>query len=324
MNVLSQDERVRVVSALTEGNSLRATERMTGVSRPAIARLLLLAGDGCRRLHDTMMRELRSDVLELDELWCFVGKKEARVQPEDPPEFGDAYTWVALDAVTKLVPAYRVSKRTANDARAFAFDLRARVIGAPQISTDGFKPYLEAIEAAFGSRVNYAQVIKTYRADEAGGASRDQVRYSRGRVERCHKRVVVGAPDLDRASTSYAERNNLTTRMHVRRFTRLTNGFSKRVLYLEAAVSLHFAAYNLCRVHERLRVTPAMQAGVTDRVWSLAELLDAALTAPEPPPWPSMPPPPRRPPAAPPVATSQLPGMARGSNGEQLALPGFA
>lgn len=151
MNVLSQDERVRVVSALTEGNSLRATERMTGVSRPAIARLLLLAGDGCRRLHDTMMRELRSDVLELDELWCFVAKKEAKVREGDPPEFGDAYTWVALDAVTKLVPAYRVSKRTANDARAFACDLRARVIGAPQISTDGFKPYLEVTPAFSGS-----------------------------------------------------------------------------------------------------------------------------------------------------------------------------
>jgi IS1 family transposase len=316
MNVLSQDERVRVVSALTEGNSLRATERMTGVCRPAIARLLLLAGNGCRRLHDALMRDLRSDVLELDELWCFVGKKEAKVREGDPPEFGDAYTWVALDAVTKLVPAYRVSKRTALDARAFALDLRARVVGTPQISTDGFKPYLEAIEAAFGARVNYAQVIKSYRSDEAGGASRDDVRYSRGRVERCHKRVVVGSPDLDRASTSYAERNNLTTRMHVRRFTRLTNGFSKRVLYLEAAVSLHFAAYNLCRVHERLRVTPAMQAGVTDRVWSLAELLNAALTAPEPPPWPSVPP-------SLPVRPATR-GIVVSNTSGQLFLPGVA
>ncbi len=316
MNVLSNDERVRVVSALTEGNSLRATERMTGVCRPAIARLLLLAGDGCRKLHDTLMREVRSDVLELDELWCFVAKKEARVKPEDPPEFGDAYTWVALDAVTKLVPAYRVAKRTALDARAFAFDLRARVVGAPQISTDGFKPYLEAIEAAFGSRVNYAQVLKTYRSDEAGGASRDEVRYSRGRVTRCVKRVVSGSPEMDRVSTSYAERNNLTTRMHIRRFTRLTNGFSKRVLYLEAAVALHFAAYNLCRVHQTLRVTPAMQAGVTDRVWSLAELLDAALTAPEPPPWPPMPP-------APPVRPAMLALVAPAVSG-QLSLPGFA
>lgn len=316
MNVLSNDERVRVVSALTEGNSLRATERMTGVCRPAIARLLLLAGDGCRKLHDTLMREVRSDVLELDELWCFVAKKEARVKPEDPPEFGDAYTWVALDAVTKLVPAYRVAKRTALDARAFAFDLRARVVGAPQISTDGFKPYLEAIEAAFGSRVNYAQVLKTYRSDEAGGASRDEVRYSRGRVTRCVKRVVSGAPEMDRVSTSYAERNNLTTRMHIRRFTRLTNGFSKRVLYLEAAVSLHFAAYNFCRVHQTLRVTPAMQAGVTDRVWSLAELLDAALTAPEPPPWPPMP-------SAPPARPAMRALVAPTVNG-QLSLPGVA
>jgi len=317
VNVLSIGERVRVVSALVEGCSLRATERMTGVFRQAVTSLLVRVGAGCARLHGAMMRGLHCNVLELDEVWSFVGKKEGHLRAEDPPEYGDAYTFVALDATTKLIPSYLVGKRTTEATQAFVGDLRARVVGAPQITTDGFKPYIEAIEAAFGTRVQYAQILKTYRADEAGGASRDDVRYSRGRVVRSVKRRVTGTPDEELISTSKVERQNLTLRMQQRRFTRLTNAFSKCVANLAHAVALYVAHYNLCRVHMTLRVTPAMQAGLADHVWSLEELIEAALSAPEPPPlpMPSLPPPPMPRPPAPrlgPVAV--LPG--------QLELPG--
>lgn len=284
MNELSRTERVRVLSALTDGCSLRATERIAGVGRQAITALLLRVGAGCERLHDAMMRDLRCDVLELDELWSFIAKKEARVQPDDPAYAGDCYTWIALDARTKLVPSYRVAKRSTEDAKAFARDLRARVVGRPQITSDGHKAYLEALEEAFGAKVDYAQVLKEYHSDEAGGASRDDVRYSRGRVKRCVKRPITGSPNEANISTSYVERQNLTVRLNVRRCTRLTNGFSRRMENHRAAMALQFAAYNLCRVHGTLRVTPAMEAGLTRDVWGLGELLDAALSAPVPPP----------------------------------------
>lgn len=317
MNVLSNGERVRVVSALVEGNSLRATERMTGVFRQAITNLLRRVGAGCARLHDAMMRELHCDVLELDEVWTFVGKKEGHLREGDPPEFGDAYTFIALDATAKIIPAYLVGKRSTEATQAFIHDLRARVVGAPQVTTDGFKPYVEAIEAAFGTRVQYAQILKTYRGDEAGGASRDDVRYSRGRVVRSVKRRVTGTPDVESISTSKVERQNLTVRMSQRRFTRLTNAFSKCVANLAHAVALYVAHYNLCRVHMTLRVTPAMQAGIADHVWSLEELVEAAFSAPEAPPLPPPPPPPppRPRPSAPRLGpTTVLPG--------QMELPG--
>jgi IS1 family transposase len=264
------------------------------------------------------MRDLHCDVLELDEVWSFVGKKEGHLRDGDPEEYGDAYTWVAIDARTKLVPVHLVDKRTTEAAHAFAKELRGRIIGAPQLTTDGLKAYVEAIEAAFGSRVQYAQILKTYAKDESSGASRDDVRYSRGRVTRSVKRVVIGAPDEAKISTSYVERGNLTLRMGQRRFTRLTNGFSKRLEHLRAAVALHFAHYNFCRVHMTLRVTPAMEAGLTDHVWTVEELIGAALDAADAPPPPPLPKPPprggtfgRRP-----TSTATLPG--------QLPLPGVS
>jgi IS1 family transposase len=269
------------------------------------------------------MRELRCDVLELDEIWAYVGKHQARLTANDPPEYGDTYTWLATDAIAKLIPVWRVSKRGADDALAFAHDLRARVVGVPQISTDGYTPYLDAIEAAFGARVHYAQVLKTYGGDEASGnARRDDVRYGRSRVTRCVKRTITGTPDLARANTSYSERGNLTLRMNQRRFTRLTNAYSKCLRNLTAAVALYVAHFNLCRVHMALRITPAMAAGVSDHVWSLAELLDAALTAPEPTPLPT-----------PPVVPASLRRVRRtgpescappSNDDRQLRLPGVA
>ena len=274
-------------------------------------------GDGCRCLLDERMRDLYCDVLELDEIWTFVHKKEGHRVESDPAEWGDVYTWIAMDARTKLVPSHFVAKRTTESANTFAADLRARVLGAPQITTDGLAAYIEAIEGAFGTRVHYAQILKTYAADESSGASRDDVRYSRGRVLRSVKRVITGTPDDDKINTSFVERGNLTLRMQQRRFTRLTNAFSKKTDNLRAAVGLHFAHYNFCRVHMTLRVTPAMEAGITDHVWSVEELISEALAAREAP--PSMPvvlaPPPRgarfgrRP-----TNNAPLPG--------QLALPG--
>ncbi len=316
MNVLTMGERVRVVSALAEGTSLRATGRLAEVDRKTVTSLLLMVGEGCRCLLDERMRDLHCDVLELDEIWCFVFKKEGHLRDGDPAEYGDTYTWVAIDARTKLVPVHLVGKRSSEAGHAFARELRGRVLGAPQITSDGLKIYVEAIEAAFGSRVDYAQILKTYAKDEASGASRDDVRYSRGRVTRSVKRVVIGAPDVGKISTSYVERGNLTIRMSQRRFTRLTNAYSKRLEHLRAAVALHFAVYNFCRVHMTLKVTPAMEAGLTDHVWSVEELITEAYAALESPPPPPLPPPPprggtfgRRP-----TSTATLPG--------QLPLPG--
>lgn len=291
MNVLSMGARVRVVSALVEGTSLRATERLTGVCRQAITGFLLTVGEGCRCVLDERMRDLHCDVLELDEAWSFVGKKEGHLAPHDPEEWGDQYTWIALDARTKLVPVHLVAKRTAAAAHTFAAELRARVLGAPQITTDGLKAYVEAIEAAFRSRVHYAQVLKTYRDErETDDSPRDDTKYSGRRVVRSVKRVVIGEPDEAKINTSFVERGNLTLRMQQRRFTRLTNAFSKKLDNLRAAVALHFGHYNFCRVHMTLRATPAMEAGITDHAWSVEELITAALDAYDAPPPPPLPP----------------------------------
>ena len=279
MNALPMGVRVRVVSSLVEGVSLRGTGRMTDVGREAVTALLLRMGDGCERLHDARMRDLRCDVLELDEAWSFVFKKQGHLAEDDPAEYGDAYTWIAIDADTKLVPCFRVDKRSTAAAHAFAAELRARVVGKPQITSDGFKAYLGAIENSFGTRVNYAQISKEYYGDESDDAPRDDRRYSGRRVKRSLKRPITGTPDEARISTCFVERQNLTLRMGMRRFTRLTNAFSKRVKNLRAAVNLHFAHYNFCRVHMTLRVTPAMEAGLTDHVWTIEELVTAALAA---------------------------------------------
>lgn len=275
MNTLPLDSKVSVVSALVEGNSIRSTERMLKIHRDTIMRLGVEVGRGCEAMHNEMVRGLWSSQVEIDEIWCFVGKKQKRVQPTDCQDFGDAYTFTAIDAHSKLCVSYLTDKRTWNAACRFLMDMRARIQGRPQISSDAFTPYTDAVERAFGSEVDYAQLMKEYGTE--GGGDDAAHRYSPGRIKHLDKWPVQGNPDMTKASTSYVERQNLTMRMAMRRFTRLTNGFSKKLENLRAAVSLHFGWYNFCRPHETIRVTPAMEAGLTDHVWSIGELVAVAL-----------------------------------------------
>lgn len=274
MNVLSFDRQVRVVSALVEGCSLRATERLSGANRETVGNLALDLGERCAGLHDALLCDVRSSVLELDEIWAFIGKKQRRVQPTDPLEMGDSYTYIGLDANKKAIISYAVGKRDAATTNAFALDLRSRVLGRPQITTDGFAPYVEAIMRAFGEEVDYSMLIKQY----GNTPDEDQRRYGPARCVGAKKVWIAGEPDYDKTSTSYVERGNLTIRMQVRRFTRLTNAFSKKLRNHRAAVSLHVCWHNFCRVHETLRTTPAVAVGVADHVWSVAELVETAQT----------------------------------------------
>lgn len=290
MNVLPFEKQTRVIAALTEGCSIRATERLTDVHRDTIMRLGVQVGEGCRRLLDGMLRDLQVGVIELDEQWAFIQKKAKRVRPDDPKEYGDCYLFLALDATSKAVLTYVVGKRSAENTRAIVNDLRARVLNRPQITSDGWPAYPDAIDAAFGGDVDFATIVKNYAVTQGNEAA---VRYSPGSIRATERTVWRGAPKREHISTSYVERFNLTTRLAMRRFTRLTNGFSKKLANHQAAIALHVAHYNLCRVHETLRCTPAMALGVTDHVWSIAELIDAALTGPVAAPMPPAPEPER-------------------------------
>ena len=272
-NVLPRDKQIAAIAALCEGVSIRATERLTGVNRGTIMGLGARVGQGCAKLHNALMRNLNVSRLEFDEIWQYVGKKRKAVKASDPVTVGDQYTYIALGGSSKAIISYYTGKRTADATYAFAKDVRDRVLGAPEISTDGLPAYPGAIERAFNRRCSHGVIVKEYAAFEQGNeASR---RYSPGDVVAVSVERVIG--NQVQVSTSYIERQNLTIRMQQRRFTRLTNAFSKKFEHHEAAVALYAAHYNFCRVHETLRVTPAMQLGVTDHVWSIGELFDAAL-----------------------------------------------
>lgn len=279
MNRLPFERQIEVVAALTEGCSIRATERLTGAHRDTIMRLGLAVGAGCAGLHDRMFRNLNVDYIELDELWSFVGKKQRRLTQRDGADKGDQYIFTALDRFKKAIIAYRVGKRDANNTRRFLYDLRERVLNTPQINSDAFPAYADAVESAFGDDCHYAQIVKRYVGEPPINAAR---RYSPGVVVGVEKHVVIGFPAKPMISTSIVERSNLCARMASRRLTRLTNGFSKKLENHKAAFSLYAAHYNLCRVHESLRATPAMALGLTDHPWSIAELIAAASTKPEP------------------------------------------
>lgn len=272
MNKLSLDKQVSVIGGLVEGCSIRSLERMTGIHRDTIMRLSIRIGEGCTRLMDEKMRGLKLDQVQVDEIWGYVGKKQRIVTDADNrAAVGDAWTFVAMDRRTKLVPCFRVGKRTREDAQAFIGDLAGRLVTRCQLSSDGLSAYIEACELAFGSNVDYGQIVKSYQAEGAGTG-----RYSPPKVVATEKTIISGNPDHKMICTSHIERLNLTTRMQMRRFTRLTNAFSKKMENLKAAVGLHFAHYNLSRIHSSIRVTPAMEADVADHIWTLEELVIAA------------------------------------------------
>jgi IS1 family transposase len=273
MNILPVEKQIAAVAALTEGNSIRATERLVGVHRHTVMRLGVRIGQGCEALHDMMFRDLHIQQLQFDELWAYVGKKQKRLKPGEHAEKGDQYTFLALDALNKAIVSYRVGKRDGETTLAFVQDVRNRVLGIPFISSDAFLPYEPSIRAVFGNTCHYGQIVKTYVGESPKDAAR---RYSPGTVVGVKRFQVIGKPPKFLVSTSLIERANLTVRMGSRRFTRLTNGYSKKLENHAAAVSLFVAHYNLCRVHETLRITPAMALELTDRPWSIAELIQVA------------------------------------------------
>lgn len=272
MNRLTREDRIRVVSCLVEGNSIRATVRMTGVAKNTVAKLLLDLGAACLRFQDAEMRNLPCERLQCDEIWSFVYAKQKNVSPEmfdGGKHAGDVWTWVAIDADTKLVPTWMVGSRDADSAYQFISDLAGRLSHRVQLTTDGHKAYLNAVEEVFGTEIDYAMVRKIY-----GNTGESERRYSPAECTGCQTEVIMGAPDKKHVSTSYVERQNLTMRMSMRRFTRLTNAFSKKIENHVAAISLHFMHYNFCRIHKTLKVTPAMAAGISQKLWEIGDIVD--------------------------------------------------
>jgi IS1 family transposase len=277
MNRLTTAQRAQIVGCLVEGNSIRATVRMTGAAKNTITKLLVDLGAACSEYQDGVTRDLPCKVIECDEIWAYSYAKQKNVPDEHKGTFGygDVWTWTALDADTKLVPTWLVGERTVDDAVVFMRDLERRLANRVQLTTDGHQAYVAAVGLAFGRDVDWAQIQKTYSSDP-----KDERRYSPPVCTGTKVRVLKGDPDPDRISTSYVERQNLTMRMGMRRFTRLTNAFSKKVENLSHAVALHFMFYNFARIHQTTKKTPAMAAGLTDHKWSLYEIA-ALLDGPE-------------------------------------------
>lgn len=270
MNRLTTGKRMVVIGALVEGNSVRSTCRMTGVSLPAVLKLLADMGAACARYQDEVIRGVRATRIQVDEIWQFCYAKAKNVPEEKRGQlgYGDVWTWVAIDADTKLVPSWRVGPRDVGTAYDLMRDLSSRLANRVQLTTDGLKLYIGAVEDAFGGDIDYSMLVKLH------GASGDpDTRCSPAKCIGCIPRPVTGDPDPKHVSTSYVERQNLTMRMSMRRLTRLTNGFSKKVENHAAAVARHYQFYNFARIHQTLRVTPAMAAGIADHVWSLEEIV---------------------------------------------------
>src|SRR5437660_4075052 len=274
-NHLNKSQEVQVIGGFAEGSSLRALTRMTGIHRSAVARVALNVGHGCARLLDEKMRDLTCNYLQFDEIWGFIGKKEKHVSFSDDPTLGDVWTFCAIDSETKIVPAFRVGKRNHVTANAFVSDIASRLKNRPQISSDGLRSYIEAVENAFGADVDYGMAIKNYGADT--GEHHQERRYSAPEVTSIERRIVAGRPEVDLISTSHVERLNGTTRNHVKRLARLTYAFSKKLEHFEAAVALHFAYYNFVRTHSTLKMTPAMFAGIERDFWTVGDLVEATL-----------------------------------------------
>lgn len=271
MNRLTKEERIQVVKCLVEGNSIRGTVRMTGVAKNTIQKLLLDLGEACEAYQVEHLVNLPCRRVQVDEIWSFVGAKQKQVNA-GAAGLGDIWTWTALDADTKLIASWQVGDRGAETAYRFISDLAGRLANRVQLTSDGHKVYVEAVDKAFGTEIDYAMLVKQYGSDNRDVGS--EVRYSPALCTGAKKEIVMGTPDKAYISTSYVERQNLTMRMSMRRFTRLTNAFSKKLENHCAAIALHFMHYNFARIHQTLRVTPAMAAGVTDHVWEVGEIVD--------------------------------------------------
>jgi IS1 family transposase len=271
MNTLKPEKQKQVLAALVEGNSIRATCRMTGTAKGTVLKLLQAVGEACAKYQDKMLRNLSCKRLQCDEVWAFCYAKEKNVPKHKKGQFGygDIWTFTALCADSKLVPSWRLGRRDLPNATAFMKDLAGRLKNKVQLTTDGHLMYLDAVENAFGGEVDFSQLIKIY-----GPSPESEKRYSPAECIGIESHRIEGNPNPDHVSTSFVERQNLTMRMNMRRYTRLTNAFSKKVENLGHAVALHFMYYNFCRVHQTLRVTPAMEASVTDHIWGVEEILN--------------------------------------------------
>lgn len=270
MNKLSREKQTHIIASLVEGNSLRATARMCGVAFNTVLNFLPKIGMACADYQDKTLVNLKSKRIQCDECWSFCYAKEKNVPNDKKGEFGygDVWTWVAIDADTKLVPSFMIGNRDLRTARIFIDDLKSRLANRIQLTTDGLRVYLEAVEGAFGSEVDYAMLVKMYESTQ------EETRYSPAQCVSCERKAIMGKPDPSHVSTSYVERQNLSLRMGLRRFTRLTNAFSKKVDNHAYAVALYYMHYNFCRVHKTLRVTPAMEAGIAEHVWEISEIAE--------------------------------------------------
>lgn len=283
MNTLPKHKKTLILKCLVEGMSVRATARIADVSRITVTKLLVDAGKVCAEYQASALRDLSARRIQVDEIWSFVYAKQKNVAraKSAPAQAGDVWTWVAIDADTKLIPCWRIGDRSGMTAIDLMDDLRSRLSNRVQLTTDGHKAYLEAVEGAFGGDIDYAMLIKLYGSTPGNGEP--ETRYSPGECIGTEKRRVEGYPDPRHVSTSYIERQNLTMRMSMRRFTRLTNAFSKKLENHAHSVAVHFMHYNFCRIHQTLKVTPAMEAGVTDRLWELGDIVDMVdAAAPKP------------------------------------------
>jgi IS1 family transposase len=271
MNKLTHDKRVQLVNCLIEGCSIRATVRMTGAAKKTVMRFLVEIGEVCADYQDRALRNLSCSRVQLDELWGFNYCKQKNVTEDiaaNIPGAGDVWLWVAIDAETKLVPCWRLGDRNAGTAYDFVRDLAARLSNRIQLTSDGHRAYLEAVESAFGSEVDYAMLVKLY-----GNDRESETHYSPAECIGCRAIPVIGRPDANHISTSFVERQNWSVRTAMRRYTRLSNGFSRKIENHAAAIALNYFAYNFIKIHRTLRVTPAMAAGVTDRLWDASDLV---------------------------------------------------
>lgn len=277
MNRLDPTTRARVLNCLIEGCSIRSTVRMTGVSKKAVSRLLVEAGTVAAEYQDRVMRNLKCRRVQVDEIWTFNYCKQRNVTAkieEKVPAAGDVWMWVAMDADTKLVPCVMLGKRSAGEALTFMDDVASRLTGRVQMTTDGHRPYVEAVETAFGRQIDYAMLVKLYGSDPE-----NERRYSPAKCIGAIPTVIIGRPDPDHISTSYIERQNWTVRTTMRRYTRLSNGFSRKIENHAAAVAINYFAYNFIKIHSTLRVTPAMAAGVVDRLFDVSDLVNLLVEA---------------------------------------------